>query len=539
MAALQLRWPETDRRGILRWIGSPQRVGPGNPWISKLAFSYLDQRGNPRPGSFQIDVPWSSVPALRLGDTFKSGRPLKRRVDSSEFRISAEAQLEVVSAHTVPRQLTGLGTDFLKKERSIKISQGSLTIFIPCMEIIRALFLPNSWMAHAAMQPVILESSVKASVEDCKAILEMGSAVPAALSLQPQLSTLALTLLDPEWLDLFRSISIARDNLATRVDEPDSKMSPLSLCPDLLRGALLRAVVVQDGDGQAFVERILTLAVNRTFPYTHLECRHPRVPIDALPQGRGEKEGPGGHGGNPGEPSDTKPRSKQLGIESTQLEQRDRKTIDWATTAIDFLTKPTVDHVSKPPRVRTNSPRPAPRPKKGGASGTAQVGDTVESGAAGSLGLAGKEVAFDNQVFKPEWPEEFRLLILGFEFLKDKYPSLSFSYGVRRLLTEPDRCYLLIELHTDSLSAAVLEVEAANLDDSMHWTVAFAPTTVTSVVEVAKTLIGTAFNVKSGWSRQKLQQPIPGVLRLKTCPHSKKGRSSAERIFATILNGFV
>lgn len=539
MAALQLQWPKTDRRGILRWIGSPQRLGPGNPWVSKLAFTYLDQRGNPRPGSFQIDVPWSSVPALRLGDTFESGRPLKRRVDSREFKISTEARLEVVSAHTVPRQLAGLGTDFLKKERSIKISQGSLTIFIPCIEIIRALFLPNSWMAYAAMQPVILESSVKASVEDRKAVLEMGSAVPAALSLEPLLNTLALTLLDPEWLDLFRSISIARDNLATRVDEPDPKLSPLSLCPDLLRGAAMRAVVVQDGDGLAFVERILALAVDRTFPYTHLECRHPRVPIDALPKGGDEKGGPGGGAVSPTEPFGTKPRTKQLGTESTQLEQRDRKSIDSATTAIDFLTKPTVDHVSKPPRVRTDPPRPAQRPKKGGPSGPAQADDTVESGAAGSLGLAGREVAFDNQIFKPEWPEEFRSLILGFELLKDKYPSLSFIYSVRRLVTEPDRCYLLIELHTHSLSAAVLEVEAANLDDSMHWTVAFTPATGTSVVEVAKTLIGTAFNVKSGWSREKLQQPIAGVLRLKTCPHSKKGRSSAERIFATILDGLV
>ncbi|MBB3111781.1 hypothetical protein FHS18_003849 [Paenibacillus phyllosphaerae] len=179
MASLALQgWPFPDNQDIeLFWFGSPYMDYREN-WRIRVAFR------TPTGEIKVISFPWGTIPTLRLGQIYSNGisDPIKALSgDVLKVTINNLNQGVITNGFRLPKRLIDFGKNpELGLQRIIQFQSEGLTICIPLIEFVRALFINSKYLAYYLLQPHGLELLVEKSDLRGKTLhFDLTSRVPA------------------------------------------------------------------------------------------------------------------------------------------------------------------------------------------------------------------------------------------------------------------------------------------------------------------------------------------------------------------------
>lgn len=143
------KWPFSQEEVVkLIWIKSPFK-NKRNEWILPLLFR--GETGN----LVKIETPWGSLPWLRFGQGWVNGQPLETDKDGSISRIEfgfTSWQGSICRIDSLPQEYFGANLR-VNQEHLWSFYIKDKIAFVPCIEIIRSFFTPNSTMARTILEP--------------------------------------------------------------------------------------------------------------------------------------------------------------------------------------------------------------------------------------------------------------------------------------------------------------------------------------------------------------------------------------------------
>ncbi|TKH41495.1 hypothetical protein C1I60_19270 [Paenibacillus terrae] len=206
MASIEFRpWPFLENEDVeLFWFGSPYTDYKGD-WRIRIAF---------RRASGELKIltrAWGTIPLLRIGQIYTNGvlnqvRPMSG--SSYTFTIPSLDTGVVVNAFQMPKRLIDFGKNpELGMQKIVQYTIGNITLCIPVIELVRAMFINSRLMAYSLMQPHGLEQLI----EECefeKSILHfhLGPRVPNTMATESNARHISWIYLDFKMKAMWDSI---------------------------------------------------------------------------------------------------------------------------------------------------------------------------------------------------------------------------------------------------------------------------------------------------------------------------------------------
>lgn len=164
----------------LLWFGSPYTDYKGD-WRVRVGFRRIS-------GEIRVlSHSWGRLPLLRIGKIYTNGvlnqvRPMSG--SSYTVTIPALNNGKVVNGFQVPKRLIDFGKNpELGTQKIVQYAIGDITLCIPALELIRAMFINSRLLAYSLLQPHGLEQLIDNSHLN-KNILHfhLGSRVPNTMA---------------------------------------------------------------------------------------------------------------------------------------------------------------------------------------------------------------------------------------------------------------------------------------------------------------------------------------------------------------------
>ncbi|MDR3564636.1 MAG: hypothetical protein P4N59_24830 [Negativicutes bacterium] len=165
-------WPfGSNETPVLYWMTSPRKSASG--WVMDAVFKRQPEFS---PRIVRVEVPWGTLPYLRIGRTYYDKGRLDETSKSgleSTLILLPEYRGKLMPAHAMPRELRSFyGDNQLSKEMVWVIGDGHKTYYIPCLELIRAFLASSVYMTNHLLFPTALEDMVSKE-EVAGSVLEM------------------------------------------------------------------------------------------------------------------------------------------------------------------------------------------------------------------------------------------------------------------------------------------------------------------------------------------------------------------------------
>lgn len=153
-------WPfGAKERPVLYWMTSPRKTDSG--WVMDAVFK---RQSGLSPRLVRVEVPWGTLPYLRIGRTYHEKGRLDEASKSgleSKLVLSPKHIGKVIPAHSMLRELRSFyGDHQLAEEMVWVITAGYKTYYIPCLELIRAFLASSVYMANHLLFPTSIEDMV-------------------------------------------------------------------------------------------------------------------------------------------------------------------------------------------------------------------------------------------------------------------------------------------------------------------------------------------------------------------------------------------
>lgn len=171
-------WPfKNNEVAELYWLCSPY-MNENREWILKAVFKYNNTVK-------VVELPWGTLPYLRLGRYYKNGTLFNtyQRGSSGEVKIDKE-HFEICTSFEMPTKLYY----FYKNaefgvQKVCKFTIGEVTYFIPCIEIARSFFAKAKTLANYILKPNGLDFLVAESkIENKCLFISMSIEVPERIA---------------------------------------------------------------------------------------------------------------------------------------------------------------------------------------------------------------------------------------------------------------------------------------------------------------------------------------------------------------------
>lgn len=180
MDLLKIRpWPFKDRVVTLHWIGNVKMEN--NQWYIQVAFV-----GN--SDCTIIELPVGVLPMLKIGVPYKDGVPLNTQKQGTYFQIIVEDLSMGVSSKAI--DICRKFNIFLYKRPELmnqnmwSFKSEGITYHVPQVEVIRALFTPNTILANALLRPNGLDLLVNQSYsmnDGYTAYIDFADEIPSSI----------------------------------------------------------------------------------------------------------------------------------------------------------------------------------------------------------------------------------------------------------------------------------------------------------------------------------------------------------------------
>ncbi|ALP37421.1 hypothetical protein ASL14_15750 [Paenibacillus sp. IHB B 3084] len=268
MASIEFRpWPFLENEDVeLFWFGSPYTDYKGD-WRIRIAF---------RRASGELKIltrAWGTIPLLRIGQIYTNGvlnqvRPMSG--SSYTFTIPSLDTGMVVNAFQMPKRLIDFGKNpELGMQKIVQYTMGNITLCIPAIELVRAMFINSKLMAYSLMQPHGLEQLI----EDCefeKSILHFHLAprVPNTMATEGNVRHMS-------WIYLDFKMKAMWDSIYQGLFSQAIAESPTSPTKMLRKGAPLNVELPSTGPvelivrGDKFINMILVKEILGFAGFTH------------------------------------------------------------------------------------------------------------------------------------------------------------------------------------------------------------------------------------------------------------------------------
>jgi hypothetical protein len=268
VASIEFRpWPFLENEDVeLYWFGSPHTDYKGD-WRVRIAF---------RRSSGELKIltrAWGTIPLLRIGQIYTNGvlnqvRPMSG--SSYTFTIPSLDTGVVVNAFQMPKRLIDFGKNpELGMQKIVKYTIGNITLCIPVIELVRAMFINSRLMAYSLMEPHGLEQLI----EECefeKSILHfhLGPRVPNTMATESNARHIS-------WIYLDFKMKAMWDSIYQVLFSQAIAESPTNPAKMLRRGAPLNVELPSTGPvelivrGDKFINMILVKEALGFAGFTH------------------------------------------------------------------------------------------------------------------------------------------------------------------------------------------------------------------------------------------------------------------------------
>lgn len=198
-------WPFEENEDVeLIWFGSPYTDYKGD-WRIRVAFRRA--RGEVKV----LSRAWGAIPLLRIGQIYTNGvlnqfRPMSG--SSYTFTIPSLDQGKLVNGFQLPKRLIDFGKNpELGTQNIIQYIVGNITVCIPVMELLRAMFVNSRLMAYSLMQPHGLEQLIeRCEFENNVLHFHLGTRVPNTMANESNARHMSWIYLDPQMSAMWNSV---------------------------------------------------------------------------------------------------------------------------------------------------------------------------------------------------------------------------------------------------------------------------------------------------------------------------------------------
>lgn len=198
-------WPFEESEDVeLIWFGSPYTDFKGD-WRVRIAFRIA--RGEVKV----LSRAWGTIPLLRIGQIYTKGvlnqvRPMSG--SSYTFTIPSLGQGKIVNGFQLPKRLIDFGKNpELGTQNIIQYTVGNITVCIPVIELLRAMFINSRLMAYSLMQPHGLEQLIeRCEFENNVLHFHLGTRVPNTMANESTARYMSWIYLDPQMNTMWNSI---------------------------------------------------------------------------------------------------------------------------------------------------------------------------------------------------------------------------------------------------------------------------------------------------------------------------------------------
>lgn len=198
-------WPFEENEDVeLIWFGSPYTDYKGD-WRVRIAFRRA--RGEVKV----LSRAWGAIPLLRMGQIYTKGvhnqvRPMSG--SSYTFTIPSLDQGKVVNGFQLPKRLIDFGKNpELGTQNIIQYTVGNITVCIPVIELLRAMFINSRLMAYSLMQPHGLEQLIeRCEFENNVLHFHLGTRVPNTMANESNARHMSWIYLDNQMNNMWNSV---------------------------------------------------------------------------------------------------------------------------------------------------------------------------------------------------------------------------------------------------------------------------------------------------------------------------------------------
>jgi hypothetical protein len=258
-------WPFNKNDVVeLYWLCSPY-MNKNRQWILRTVFKI----GN---DTKVVEVPWGTLPYLRLGQRYKDGSVFNKykKGFTGELNIKNE-EFHICSSFDMPTKLYYFYKNVeygLQKVCTFKI--GEISYFIPCIELVRSFFAKSKTLTNYILKPNGLDFLISNSkiINDCLYIF-LSIDVPEKIATKETAAHLG-------WIkynsDAFESWCSVYGNI---YDNKDINNSLIKLLPPIRENCTwqYRGIKV---DNNVLILELLQFSNIRT-PFKYVKFSHPRI----------------------------------------------------------------------------------------------------------------------------------------------------------------------------------------------------------------------------------------------------------------------
>nr|WP_082685693.1 hypothetical protein [Ferroacidibacillus organovorans] len=259
-------WPfKKGKEVTLYWMQSPKMEGESKQWVITAIFK---QDAEPIP----VKLPWGLLPYLRIGRVYVDGVRGQAASNLLQRDIKFQQTVRPINKRAgdvIPRTSYPLNVSSNLAQMCVYIKNGSETLIIPCIEIIRAYLCPNKTMCNAVLDPIGLQqiASVRA-LSNQKMELQFTNSTPVNLLKSSEfINKIAHILTDGNLKNTWNSVW-------NSLNHPHKEVIDC-ITPDLLN-AQWTVLGLYTGSG-FLVTEILKIEQKTTFPFQMIDVLHPKL----------------------------------------------------------------------------------------------------------------------------------------------------------------------------------------------------------------------------------------------------------------------
>lgn len=167
------KWPfNPDEVVTLKWIKSPYRNNK-NKWILPIVFQDNCET------IVNYEANWELISWLRIGQRFKNGRQKLTTKEGEVLFLTIDGSKGDIYLMESVGGLLSIEELDINREYIWVLREKNVTIIIPCIEIIRSFFTPNTILANALLKPNGLDFIVQPTFNSNVLRLEFDESIPS------------------------------------------------------------------------------------------------------------------------------------------------------------------------------------------------------------------------------------------------------------------------------------------------------------------------------------------------------------------------